>query len=98
MTTNFNPTSIRASNKATRIREFLDLSAWDEDIVPELLKEKSRCQELLVSAVLDSTHTAGTPEQLAGRIYGIDYVIKFITRILERGAKADIELKREGSN
>ena len=39
-----------------------------------------------------------TREQLAGKIYGIDYIMTLVERILGRGEQATSELKRLGIN
>jgi|WetSurMetagenome_2_1015567.scaffolds.fasta_scaffold138310_2 hypothetical protein len=82
--------------KGEDTRNLLDHIAWTDVIEPELEKRKALYGKLLVAAVLGSKITIPgssgptdlTPEQLAGRIDGINFIQTLLKRILRDGASA----------
>lgn len=88
------------ANTADRVSDLLTHAGWKDELQPELNKLRLQYCKLLTNSVLGQKATyitpAGpiemTPEQIAGRIYGIDFIETLITQILTRGARAIKEL------
>jgi len=86
-----------AQMKAVAVAEdILDLEqhvAWQDVLLPKLREHKAFYEKELVGAVLGQKPitVSGqllTAEQLAGKVYGIDYIIALFTDILKRGEAA----------
>jgi hypothetical protein len=92
--------------KAEDLGDLLDHMGWREVLRPALLHEREMFTKLLVSATLGAPVEIGsktgpvriTQEQLAGKIYGIDFILDKIESILTRGARAVTELRSQGVN
>ena len=90
--------------KAEDMEDLLDHIAWREVLRPELMKERENYTKLLVNStlgmpvVMDTKQgpTAVTKEQLAGKIYGIDFIVATIEKILTAGYRAADELRARG--
>lgn len=90
--------------KAEDLDNLLEHIAWSDTVKPKLLAERDRFTRLLVSSTLGvpvQTETAAgavtiTREQLAGKIFGIDYILTLFEKILTRGELAATELKKLG--
>ena len=93
--------------KAEDLDNLLDHIAWTDVIYPELQRKKAYWTRALMDTVLGRPMTVpvnGTkeyrelkPEELAGRIDGIDWVIGFFTKTLSKGAEAHEELISSGA-
>jgi len=92
--------------KAEDLGSLLDHIGWTEVLRPALIREKEVYTKLLVSSTLGMPVTITTAtgpvslsqEQLAGKIYGIDYILDVVEKILSRGARAVAELRSRGVN
>lgn len=74
-------------------RDLLNHIAWTDVIKPQITTAKTFLTERLVSATLHGQQPgAETREQIAGKLYGIDYVEKMLEKILREGARAEGEL------
>lgn len=90
--------------KAEDLNDLLDHMGWREVLRPALLRERELYTKLLVNATLglpvELPSQTGpvriTQEQLAGKIYGIDYIMDLIEKVMSRGVRAVDELKRHG--
>lgn len=92
--------------KAEDTADLLESLAWTDTLRPALLRERENYTKLLVSATLGlpvQVDTGVGPvtitrEQLAGKIYGIDFVMQLFEKILTKGATAVRELRAVGIN
>ena len=92
--------------KAEDLSDLLYHIAWTDTVRPALTRERDSLTRLLVDSTLGlpvQTKTlAGTVEitreQLAGKIYGIDYIITLFEKLLSRGEIASKQLKDLGIN
>lgn len=92
--------------KAEDLQNLLDHIAWTDTIRPALLRERDNLTKLLVDATLGlpiQQRTVSGPvtiskEQLAGKIFGVDYVFSLFEKILAKGETAERELKAMGVN
>lgn len=90
--------------KAEDTADLLNHIAWTDVIHPALQRERELYTKLLVSSTLGMpvrTASAGGPveltkEQLAGKIYGIDFITDLLEKILTKGDKAIAELHAQG--
>lgn len=89
--------------RAEDLQNLLDHIAWTDTIQPELQKLRSAYAKVLVNSVLGQPYTTTTnglvsavsSEQLAGKIYGIDFIQELFTRILTRGQVAVEKLRTD---
>jgi hypothetical protein len=90
--------------QAEDLKDLLTHIAWTDVLEPQFAKAKDALSALLVQAVLGQPVTlqsvagpvALTAEQIAGKIYGLDWVQSAIVRILRRGDNAIEELRKSG--
>jgi hypothetical protein len=90
--------------KAEDVQDLLQHIAWTETLRPALVRERDMFTKLLVGATLgrpvEIRTSAGvselSKEQLAGKIYGIDYIFDYFEKVLTRGARAVAELRSQG--
>jgi hypothetical protein len=87
----------RAITEADVVADLLDHSGWIDIIRPRLEEHKTAYRSQLVNSVLGApvvTHDGivVSSEQLAGRIYGIDYAIRTIENIIRNGQRAIAQL------
>lgn len=90
--------------KGIDTQDFLDHIAWTDVIKPRLEACKLLLTNKLVNAVLVGAPVEeASKERIAGQIYGIDFAIKEIEKIVSQGqqaedllAKADIHLADVG--
>lgn len=68
-------------------QDLLNHIAWTDIIKPKLIEAKLFYTNQLVDALL-SKHEGESKEQIAGKIYGIDYVVKVLERILKEGSQS----------
>lgn len=93
-----------AAAQAEDLESLLDHISWAEVLRPALIRERDNYTKMLVSSTLGLPITVPTAqgpttmsrEQLAGKIYGIDYIIDLMERILSRGVRAVMELRSKG--
>lgn len=98
------PNPFLAAAQAEDLGDLLDHIAWTEVLRPALLRERDNYTKMLVNSTLGLPVTirteAGavqlTHEQLAGKIYGIDYIIDLVEKILTKGTRAVMELRSKG--
>ncbi len=82
--------------KATDTEEFLTHIGWEAAVKPSLQAFKETQAKILVAHLLGSPLPGNiTKEQIAGQIYGIDFIIKLLENILTQGQKALEILKAE---
>ena len=99
-------TEFLSAYKAEDLGDLLNHIGWVEVLRPALVQERDMFSRLLVGATLGTpvrmeTRTGPaelTKEQLAGKIYGIDYIIDTIEKILARGDRAVEHLRKFGIN
>lgn len=92
--------------KAQDLSDLLDHLAWTDTVRPALLRERDALTSQLVNSTLglpvQSQTVTGpveiTREQLAGKIFGINYIITLFEKLLQRGAVAERQLKELGIN
>lgn len=90
--------------KAEDLHDLLNHIAWTDVVRPALLREREVFTKLLVASTLgapvqvpsSSGPVPVTREQLAGKIYGIDYITGLMEKILDKGVRAVEELNRAG--
>lgn len=100
------PTAYVDAAKAQDLDDLLDHIAWSDTIRPALLRERDTFTRALVESTLGLPIQAKTitgpveitREQLAGKIYGIDYIMTLFEKILKRGEVAKQQLKDLGIN
>jgi hypothetical protein len=93
--------------KSDDVSDLLNHIGWTETIRPALLATRDHYTKQLVSATLGTPIESETrlghsvvisPEQLAGRISGIDYIMDIFTKILTKGKHASEELRKLNIN
>ena len=92
--------------KAQDLDSLLDHIAWSDTVRPALIRERDALTLLLVNSTLGlpvQSKTATGPvevtkEQLAGKIYGINYIMTLFEKLLQRGEIAERQLKELGIN
>ena len=89
-------------NKAleTRVRgedvmDLLDHIAWTNTLKPKLLDVRKQYQEALVTATLGGKASPLTPIELAGRCYGITYIVQLIEDLLKNTEEASKIIAKE---
>jgi hypothetical protein len=91
--------------KAKDLEDLLDHIAWTDTLRPALVDFKNVLASQLVQVTLGHPIEVQTSsgnsvpisrEQLAGQIYGIDWLMKFVERVLDKGHVSADELKRLG--
>jgi hypothetical protein len=100
-----NPSYVDAY-KAEDLSNLLDNIAWTDVIRPALLRERDQLSRALVGSTLGLPVQAKTAtgtveitrEQLAAKVYGIDYIMNLFEKILTRGETAAKALKELGIN
>lgn len=76
--------------------DLLNHLAWTDIVRPRLEEARITFTNQLVSATLKPQHAdAETKEQIAGKLYGIAYVIQIFERILKEGENARVLLAKE---
>ena len=86
---------------AEDVSNLLEHIAWTETIRPKLLAHKAAFEKLLVEAVLGQKPVMQngqviTAEQLAGKVYGIDYILNLLQTILQQGVTASTDIQSAG--
>lgn len=83
--------------RAEDLQGLLDHIAWTDTLEPRLRALREDYSKVLVNHLLGTPLENGlTKEQLAGRIYGIDWITNLIRSVLTRGKKAVTELQYQG--
>jgi hypothetical protein len=87
--------------KAYDLENLLDHIAWEELLKPGLVSERNALITQLVDSALGSPlknqdGTSVSTEQLAGKLYGINYILDKIERILSEGVSASDKLTAQG--
>jgi hypothetical protein len=77
--------------------DLLEHIAWTDVLRPKLIEARDQYSKALVNHLLGAPLQDGlTKEQLAGKIYGITFIISLIESILTRGERALADLKSIG--
>jgi hypothetical protein len=92
--------------KAEDLSDLLSHISWIDCVRPALIRERDSLTRQLVSSTLGLPVQAKTlegtitftREQLAGKIYGIDYIMTLFEKLLQRGDIAKKQLKDLGVN
>jgi hypothetical protein len=92
--------------RAEDLDNLLDHIAWTDTVRPALLHERDFLTRALVNSTLGLPVQAKTAtgtveitrEQLAGKIYGIDYIMGLFEKLLTRGETANRQLRDLGIN
>jgi hypothetical protein len=92
--------------KADDLQDLLGHLAWTDTVLPALTRERDSLTRALVNSTLGLPVQAKTAtgvieitrEQLAGKIYGIDYIVSLFEKLLTRGEAAEKALKQLGIN
>ena len=78
-----------AAAKGIDTEDFLDNIAWKEAILPRLAQQRDALTRLLVDLTLrPAAPNIESREQVAGKIFGIDWIIKEIEKIVTEGRQA----------
>lgn len=92
-----NQSRLEAVAKADAVADLLNHTGWQDIVKPALLKRRTDLTATLVNAVLGQPMPEGvTKEQLAGRVQGIDEIIKLFELILKHGREALNQLESQG--
>jgi hypothetical protein len=94
----------QAAQAAEETFDLLNHIAWTDRIKPELERTKSALQAQLTRSVLGMPLTVNvngqtmvvTKEQIAGQIYGIDFITQLFEKILTKGKSALEYLEQSG--
>ena len=91
------------ASSASALANMLEHLAWTDTLEPQLLAHREALVQQLTESVLGRTPFVQTnaqgiavplkPEHLAGRIAGIDFMLKLMRKILTDGDKADSALR-----
>ena len=74
--------------QADDTQDLLNHIAWTDVVKPRLLKDKEIWEKQLIACLLGTPLPDGmTKEQLAGKIFGINYLIDQLERILKEGKR-----------
>jgi len=85
---NLAETALKAA-QGSDTEQFLDHIAWTDVIRPKLADMREVLTKELVGAVLTPSSTAAqNKEQIAGKIHGIDFVIRTIEALVREGRNA----------
>lgn len=94
------PTSNDLRESAARAEDAWDLLnhiAWTDTVKPRLLETREQLSKALVNHLLGSPLPGElTKEQVAGQIYGINFIISTFEGVLTRGKKALDVLNSQG--
>lgn len=83
--------------EADQVADLMEHVGWTMAVKPALLKHRTALTSTLVGAVLGQALPNGlTKEQIAGRIEGIDEIIRVFEKILKQGEKSLRELEGQG--
>lgn len=99
-----NPTKlVEQVAKAEDLSDLLNHIAWTDVVLPRLQQEKERYTQLLVRSVLGSPIIREdgvelTREQLAGKVEGVQFIIKLMEDIIRQGDRALRQLNSHGYN
>lgn len=89
------------SAQAQDLKSLLQDIAWTDVLLPKIRAAREQYLNLLVNATLGQpvrfqTGEAISKEQIAGRVHGIDFIVKLIEKVLENGGRAEIALTEAG--
>jgi hypothetical protein len=87
--------------KASDLDDLLSHIAWEDVLLPEIQKTKNLLTNQLMNSALgmpckNIDGTVVTSEQLAGKLWGLDWLITRIERILKEGHGAAEKMRTEG--
>ena len=92
--------------KGEDLADLLDHIAWTDVVAPKLAEAKDALTKMLVAATLGSPVVMNGPrgtaqrevtvEQLAGKIWAIDWISTEFTKILREGDRAKERLRETG--
>lgn len=84
----FEQTALTAA-KGADTEDLLDHIAWTDVVLPKFLADREFLTKKLVDMTLAPIAPGSeTKEQVAGKIYGIDYAIKTLEKIVKDGKSA----------
>jgi hypothetical protein len=90
-------TQLLAAAKAQDLYDLQTHIAWTDILQPKLREQVALYSAMLVAEALGTPQPGGlTREQIAGRAYGIQYVLTLFERILKEGERAVAALENEG--
>lgn len=76
--------------------DLLDHIAWTDVLRPKLEQHRKYLTDKLVSATLSAPQpNSESKEQIAGKLYGIQFMINTIEKVLRAGANAKAALAEE---
>lgn len=79
--------------KALDTKDLLDHIAWTNVIKPQLDEARKQLSDMLVKSVLAPQNPlTESKEQIAGKLYGIEFISSRIERILREGELAERDL------
>jgi hypothetical protein len=74
--------------KSTDLNDWKDHIAWDEVVAPAIAKTRDLLTKQLVEISLGKSHPGTTLEQVAGKIFGLDWFLGELERIARQGDSA----------
>lgn len=88
------PSTIVKAAQAADLQDLLNHIAWTDVILPQLDSARKLLTEQLVALVLapPTDKPRESQEQIAGKLYGIDFITKKLSQILREGARAKEDL------
>lgn len=87
--------ALKAVAKADEIAELLEHVGWQDHLKPALAKLRENAVQQLIRSTLGlPNRTDQTPQQAAGVVYGIDFILSLIEAALVKGDKAHHEISR----
>ena len=92
-----NQSLLESAARAEDLFDLLEHIAWTDTVKPELLEIRDQLSKALVNHLLGTPLPDGvTKEQIAGKIFGINFIISKFESILSRGKKAVETLSVQG--
>jgi hypothetical protein len=88
---------LESAARAEDLFDLLEHIAWTDTVKPELLVIRDQHSQALVNHLLGTPLPEGvTKEQIAGKIFGINFIVSKLESILSRGKKAVETLSSQG--
>lgn len=87
--------ALNAAYKGKDTEDFLQHIAWTDVLLPEFARSKKLLTDKLVGSILHPASAVDeTREQIAGKLYGIDFAVSLIERTVREGRRAQEALSR----
>jgi len=80
---------------ASFVQDLTESLGWVDVVKPTLLKAIEYRKTLVVDKLMGGVNSTNTPEQLAAQVYGLQYTINIIEKILKEGHSALEALRTE---